>query len=378
MEKIRVLHCIETVYSGGVEKRRLELAKFFQNRNFTLKIICTWAGGPILEEFKSLDIELIQVGGFSHPFEILKHKKVLSIISEYKPHIIHGAIFEGMTMAAINGTLGRVPIILLEETSDPQNRKSRANFLLRQFSKLSDKVIAISPEVKNYLIEKAKIKKHKIQLINNGIAIPIIPTIEETLTNKEKFDLKGYVVIGFTGRLYNDHKRISDLIEAISIIRNKMIKLLIVGDGKDKELILIKIKEYNLQNIVIMTGFQRNTSKYYAMMDIFCIPSSREGFGLVAAEAMMHSLPVIATRVGGLADVVVNNETGFLVPPFNPKAIADKLIILIENSSLRKVFGDAGYRRAMENYTSDRYCSEVEKLYINLLKNKGITINEIS
>lgn len=374
MGKIRVLHCIETVYSGGVEKRRLELAKYFHDKNFTLKIICTWAGGPILKEFTSLGIDLIQIGGFSHPFEILKHKKVLSVIKKFKPHIIHGAIFEGMTMAAINGNLGRVPIIILEETSDPQNRKNRANFLLRQFSRFSDKIIAISPEVKKYLNQTAKIPLDKIELINNGIQTPEFSKEEEITKKLDDLGLSDSVVIGFVGRLYNDHKRLSDLIEAISIIKNKNVKLLIVGDGRDKDLILEKIRKYAIEDKVVMVGFQQDTSLYYSMMNIFCIPSSREGFGLVAAEAMMHRLPVLATKVGGLADIVVDGETGFLVPPFNPGVIAEKLDVLIENPALRTQLGKAGFTRAMKSFTSERYCKEIEKLYIALLMDKGIAL----
>jgi glycosyltransferase involved in cell wall biosynthesis len=107
-------------------------------------------------------------------------------------------------------------------------------------------------------------------------------------------------------------------------------------------------------------------------MDVLCVPSSREGFGLVAAEAMMHSLPVIASKVGGLKDIILDEETGFLVPPFSHQEIAHKIQILMQNPELRKKMGEKGNIRALANYSADRYVKEVEGLYLELLKAKGI------
>ncbi|WP_373399083.1 hypothetical protein V8V91_05035 [Algoriphagus halophilus] len=119
---IRVLHCIETIASGGVEQVRLTLVRGLDPSKFEHKIICTWKGGAIAIALEQEGIELIPIGGFTHPFEWNKQKQVLEVIRKFKPHIIHGAIFEGMSMAAIAGTLGGVPIRILEETSEPIGR----------------------------------------------------------------------------------------------------------------------------------------------------------------------------------------------------------------------------------------------------------------
>ena len=130
--------------------------------------------------------------------------------------------------------------------------------------------------------------------------------------------------------------------------------------------------QLRIQDQFIPVGFQKKPDHFYEVMDIFCLPSAHEGFGLVAVEAMLHKLPVIATKVGGLQDIVIDGETGFLVPPYAPDQIAEKLKILIEDTELRKSMGEKGYKRAMANYTADRYCQEVENLYMQLLKEKGL------
>ncbi|WP_200977039.1 glycosyltransferase family 4 protein [Echinicola sp. 20G] len=374
-EKIRILHCIETISSGGVEQTRLTLAKGLDKEKYELKIICTWKGGAIAEALEKEGVELIPIGGFKHPFEWRKHQKVLKVIRNFRPHIIHGAIFEGMSMAAIGGKLGKVPVVILEETSDPQNRSKKANWLLRNFVKVADRIVAISPNVERYLFEKSKIGSSKIKQINNSAHEPILKNFNTQILLRKEYGLEDEdILVGFVGRLFNDHKRVTDLIEAVSYINSDQLKLIIVGVGKDEHKIKQKVEEFNIKHKIIFTGYQFDTSKFYHLMDIACFPSSREGFGLVAAEAMMHGLPVIATNVGGLQNVVVDQKTGFLVPPYNPRAIAEKLQQLISQPALRKQMGQAGYERAQKHYSAERYVKEVEDLYLSLLKKKDITL----
>lgn len=376
MTMIRILHCIETIATGGVEQVRLTLVKGLDKDKYEHKIICTWEGGAIAEELKGEGVELIPIGGFAQPLEWSKHKEVLKIIKTFKPHIIHGAIYEGMAMAAVGGVLGKVPVVIMEETSHPISRSKKAIYLQRLFAKAADKVIGIAPTVVKYLKDTVKLPESKVVLINNGVNLPRKVSLEEQNQLKTTLGISSDdIIIGSAGRFYNDVKRFSDILEAIKLVNNPNLKLLLLGQGQDQELILNKAKELNLEQQLIMPGFQSDTAPYYQIMDIFCIASAHEGFGLVAAEAMLHSLPVIATRVGGLQDVVIDQETGFLVPPFNPEAIAEKIQTLINNPALRTSMGEAGYQRAIQNYTADRYCQQVENLYLTLLKQKGILPN---
>jgi glycosyltransferase involved in cell wall biosynthesis len=376
VSKIRVLHCIETIASGGVEQVRLTLIRGLDKHKYEHKIICTWEGGAVAAALKAEGVELIPIGSFKHPFEWKKHKQVLKVIKAYRPHIIHGAIFEGMSMAAISGKLGRVPVIILEETSHPVSRSRKAIYLLRLFALAADKVIGIAPAVVNYLVERAGMPKKKVCLINNGVNEPREVSYAEI--EKLKADLGIQVsdfVIGSAGRLYNDVKRFSDILEAIQLLNNPSVKFLLLGQGRDMELLQTEAKALGLENQFIPVGYQKVTAPYYKLMDIFCLASAHEGFGLVAAEAMLHSLPVIATKVGGLADVVVDGETGFLVPPFSPESLAQKIQELIDKPEHSKQMGEAGYQRAMEKFTATRYCQEVEDLYTLLLKQKRVVIS---
>lgn len=370
---IRVLHIMSTVTGGGVERRRLSLAKKFKGSAFQMKLVGTFKSGNIAEQIEANGVEIIEIGDFKGPFHWGKHRKVQQIIDEFQPHIIHGAVYEGVTMAAINGFIKKVPIVLLEETSDPQNRSAKADFLLRIFSWTADRFIAIAPNVADYLRDRAKVSPRKVITINNGVEIPREVSAEEILQLKEKYGIqKSDFIVGFVGRLFNDHKKITDILEAVKQLNLPHLKLLIVGGGRDEQLLRDKTTELGIADRVIFTGYQYDTAPYYRLMQLFCISSQREGFGLVAAEAMLHHLPVLATKVGGLQNVVKDQETGFLVPPNSPEQLAEKILYFYEHPDACTKMGEAGYRRAIENYTEERYVKEVENLYNQLLNQKKV------
>lgn len=375
-EKIRILYCMETIASGGVEQRRLFLAQWLDKSRYQIKIICTNSFGFLANELNREGVDIYTVGSFSHPFHVEKYQKVVRLIKEFKPHIVHGAVFEGMSMAAIGGFFGKVPITIIEETSDPLTRSRKAVFLQWVYSSISDKVIAISPSVLKYLLERVGVSHRKATLISNGVRVPREKVSIDSGQLKKSLGIKeGEVIIGTVGRVYDDIKRFSDLIAAVGLIQNRQVKLLLVGTGPDVDKLKHQAADLDLIDQFIHVGYQQDTSSYYSIMDIFCIASAHEGFGLVAAEAMFHRLPVVASKVGGLKDIVIDNETGFLAPPFSPEILAEKLKGLIGNPGIRKEFGERGYERALEHFSSDRYCKEVEDLYLALLKEKGVALS---
>ncbi|AKD05427.1 hypothetical protein PKOR_00825 [Pontibacter korlensis] len=368
-----MLHCIETIGSGGVERRRLSIIKGLDSSIFDHKIICTKAINNLPKEFRELGVEIIEIGQFKYPLQPGKLKAALGIIKKYQPDIIHGAIFEGISMATIAGTIGKVPVRIAEETSFPKNRSKKATYLLKTLLKFADYVVAVSPNVYNYLNTQAGVPDGKLKLINNGISDVRRSSDYEIANLKSHLGISSTdIVIGSVGRVYDSIKRFSDILKAVKILDRKDIKVLIVGEGPDTSSLINLAKELGLEEQLIMVGFQPETALFYSLMDIFTIVSGAEGFGLVAVEAMLHSLPVIATRVGGLEFVVEDNSSGILIDPCSPQQLSAALSSLISNPSLANKFGLSGRERALKEFSAERYVEEVERLYIESLKSKKI------
>lgn len=374
MKKIKVLHCLETLGAGGVERRRLSIVKLLPKDRFEVKIVCTQLQSILYEEFEKLGVEIIVVGQLKHPFDFSVHRKVQKVISDFRPDIIHGAVFEGVSMAAINGFLKRVPYVVIEETSDPIHRSWKANLLMKLFSVVSDKVVGVSQATCDYLEDIAKVNPDKIQLINNGVKEP------RTVSEAEQIALKGSLniteddfIVGSVGRMIDDgNKRFSDLIKAVSLLIQKgcKVKLLLVGEGKERPNYEKLVEKLGISDRVIFTKYQNDVAKYYSIMDVFSLVSANESFGLVLAEAMYCHLPVLATRVGGMQYIVEEGHTGLLVEKFNIEAISQALETLYEHRETCKKFGEAGYQRVIQEFSEAVYVKKIEALYEELVHKK--------
>ena len=370
--KIKILHIIETIGSGGVERIKLSLAKHLDKNIFDQKFICTHAFGNIPDEIRAEGFEVIPIGQLKSPFDWKQHKKIQKIIEDYQPDIIHGAVFEGVTMAAVNGWLKKVPIIILEETSFPIYRSWKANLLMKLFSKIATKVIGVSPATsEEYLKGKLKLSDNKVVLINNGVALPREVSILELENAKKEYGiLENDFVIGSVGRMLQDaNKRFSDLIKAFAEFSKEKenVTLLLVGDGPEKEEYQKLAKDLEVSDKVVFAGYQSDVSLFYQMMDVFALVSTHESFGLVLAEAMLNKLPVLATRVGGMKYIVEDQETGFLVEPLQVHEIKEKIEILYFDAELRKTLGNNGFEKAMREYTEESYVKNIQELYLSLI-----------
>ncbi|EOZ93766.1 glycosyl transferase, group 1 family protein [Indibacter alkaliphilus LW1] len=371
-EKIRILHCIETISSGGVERLRLSFARNLDYNKYELKIACTQAKGQILKEFKTLGVEIIEVGNFKHPFQLKNYNILLKHIKSYQPHIIHGAVFEGNSMATVGKIFGKVPVAILEETSEPRFRSKKANFLLKCYANFADIFVGISPAVVTYLKSTLNLSSSKVILLSNGVEVPEAVRSETLSKLKDSLGINSDdIVIGAVGRVYDKVKRFSDIIEAIHLLGNPKLKFLLIGNGPDLEYLKSLTHKYSLEGQVLFLDYQADPNPYYCLMDIFCLPSLQEGFGLVVVEAMLHNLPVIATKVGGLKNIVDDGKSGYLVNPQSSIELASKLNYLIQNPDLRDQMGRVGYQRAIENFTIDTYTSNLLQLYHEKLTKKA-------
>ena len=368
---------METIGSGGVERRRLSLAKLLNKNAFEQKIICQHEVGNIGNEIRKEGVEVICLNhSLKNIFDIKQHRKIQRIIEDFQTDIIHGAVFEGVTMAAVNGFIKKVPIIIIEETSDPQNRSWKGDLLMKFFAKLSDMVIGVSDGVsEEYLKGKLGISSKKVVSINNGVRMPREVSLEEKLSEQKKWGIKeNDFVFGTMGRFKNDHhKRFSDLIKAFALFsENKQnVKLLMVGGTEEYQAPYRKLaKELNVSDKIIFAGYQSDVTPFYQLMNVFALVSAYEAFGLVLAEAMLNKLPVLATRVGGMKYVVNDSETGYLVERYNVEEIAKKMQTFYTDKDLCIKMGEAGYQKAMQNYTEEMYAKNIESLYHELVPNK--------
>jgi glycosyltransferase involved in cell wall biosynthesis len=370
---LRILHCLENISWGGVEQRRLLLARGLDGARFQQRILCTRAIGPLAGEMREAGMPVDEIGAFRlSVLDPQRYRRALKVIRDFRPHIIHGAVFEGTAVAMVAGGLAGVPVKIAEETSDPVDRTWRGHLLIKALFSRADVVIGVSPAVAGYL-QRLGITDSKRQLIWNSALPPRAIPIEQRNARRAELRLaESDFVAGTVARLDDDHKRVSDLIDALARTGEptSAMKLLIVGDGPDRAALEARARAKGVGDRCRFVGFQRDTSLYYSLMDVFVLASSREAFGLVLAEAMMAGLPVVGTNVGGIPHVLDGGSAGLLVPPFDPAGLAGAIQFLRDDPVQRRELAARGKRLAESRYRPERYIADITRLYESLAEAK--------
>ncbi len=164
-------------------------------------------------------------------------------------------------------------------------------------------------------------------------------------------------------------KGIVHLIRAMAVLSTQFpdVCLEIAGLGPEQDALQDEVRCLRLGDRVKFLGWQAEVERLLQRWDIFAMPSLEEGFGIAALEAMAAGLPVVATNVGGIPELVENGRTGWLVPPGNPQALAERVCTLLLNPEMRYVMGAAGRARARSCFSMDRMVASIARIYDDIL-----------
>ena len=244
-----------------------------------------------------------------------------------------------------------------------------------EIDKNADEVITVSNFIKQHLIKTGLISS-KIKQIYLGIDIKKFK--EGSLDPSAKTSLgikKAERVVMCVGRLYVT-KGIDYLIKAIPIVLEKRndIKVVLVGDGIHREQYEKLAKDLGIKNKVLFLGNKDNVEELLRIADIFCLPSVRDNFPFSILEAMAEGKPVIATKVGGIPEAVVDKVTGLLIPPRNVRELALAINSFLEDSNLAKRLGSNAKKRVKENFMFSRMFDETHSAYEKVLEMKETNV----
>jgi len=164
-------------------------------------------------------------------------------------------------------------------------------------------------------------------------------------------------------------KRPADCIDIVAKAREagENVRLIMVGDGPERSAVFYRAEQSGVSDNTIFVGKQGNIPDYLGVSDIFLLPSELESFGLAALEAQACELPVIATRIGGIPEVVSDGETGFLSEIGDVEKMAADTIKLLRDDDMRRAFGKRGREMAVERYSTEKIIPEYITFYENVL-----------
>ena len=286
------------------------------------------------------------------------------------PHILHSHGYKGDIYTAIlRKFTNKYKIISTKHGSTESSSKIRIYEYLGDNSlKFFDKVIAVSNFTKKRLIEK-HIPEEKIEVIHNGVDISLYHRKAEGKLRTELGLPPKSKLIGFIGR-FGPEKGIIYLLEAARILCRKKegVYFVLVGDGQLREEAEAFISSNKMKDRIIMLGWRNDATDLLADMDALLLPSLTEGTPMVILESMSLGVPVIASDVGGISEVVDNLKTGLLIKPRDPQAIADAVSYLIGNRDLAENISQNSIRQVETRFSAQRMSEQYEQTYLSLMK----------
>ena len=352
---------------GGTEVATYNIASYLAKRGHEVHVITTLDEG-LPKESKEGEFYIHRI--------FRREIKFLGIISlwikmfwclrKVKPDIIHSqSTVLGMPCLFAKIFL-RIPYIVYGRGSDvylPWTFKQQISALIL---KNANSVIALTEDMKGKM---QSICLKEILVIPNGLNLKNFKNILKGVARKKLNIKREDRVIIFTGTLHSV-KGVNYLIQGMDIIKQKGIKakLLLVGDGEDREALMRLTEELELEQDITFAGRVSNEKvpEYMFASDVFVLPSLSESFGIVILEAMASQLPIIATNVGGLPEIVKEGVNGFLVPPKNPDELAKKIILILQNDELRHNMSKNNAELA-KDYEWDVIVEKIEQVYLSIL-----------
>ncbi|ANC77659.1 N-acetyl-alpha-D-glucosaminyl L-malate synthase BshA [Fictibacillus phosphorivorans] len=168
-------------------------------------------------------------------------------------------------------------------------------------------------------------------------------------------------------------KRLEDVIKSFALIRKELTsKLLLIGNGPELTTACELVRELDIEDDVLFLGKQENVGELFSICDLKLLLSEKESFGLVLLEAMACGVPVIGTNIGGIPEVIVDGETGYMVELGCPETVAEKAIALLQDEEKLMTFRENSVRHVKENFLSDKIVSIYEDIYYSLLEDHSV------
>ncbi len=293
--------------------------------------------------------------------------------------LVHFHDAHSAAVGSVAASLAKVPFRIITRRVDFPLKKNY--FSRRKYMKNIDVIIAISEGVKKVLVEGG-INPVNVEVISSGIDFSSFEEGSSALTSKDylhrefSFEVDDYLV-GIVAHLA-DHKGHQYLIQATKILKQQApkIKTIIVGEGPLSMELDRQAKELDVEDIIFFLGFRKDIPKILSSLDLFVLSSHLEGMGSSILDAMASRLPVVATKVGGIPEVVINGETGLLVPPRNPSALARAILMLYSDKTLASRLGQKGYELVHRKFSAEAMADKVVRLYEKVGLRKWIKIYE--
>ncbi len=365
---IFILYLIYGFRIGGAERHLLDLCKGLDRRRFRPEIIYFHRDEQMLDEFRHACIPCSIFPATAGELCCTEILRLSRIIKKLSPDIVHVHLFHASRFGAMAAYMAGMKLIVRTKhnVSDPEARHGKKDRIWRALYPLMlERTVAVSKAIAREIDSP--------YVIYNGVDTDYFDpgTIDQDCRKEcvKKFQVEGSPLLGIAARL-TKQKGHPVLIRAFSQLLRDWpdARLLIAGDGEERSTLEILTSDLGLCEKVIFLGPIRNVREFLSILDMFVHPSIFEGLGIAVIEAMSMGLPIVATRVDGLCELISDGVEGLLVEHSNPGELCQAMNRILGNPALGAKLGSQARTKAVDQFSLKTMVQKYQELYLDMCR----------
>jgi len=364
-DKSNILQLIETTDIGGAENVMLNLASSLNDTRFN-PIVCLRGKGQLYEEalFRGLEAHILKEKGL---FDLRFIKNLLDLVKTNKVVIIHAHEFLMSMYSAIVGWLSGIPVVATLHGKFYYTDKWRRRWAMRLVAN-QGRLVCVSDDLRKFVADKLCLQPQMLRTIYNGIDLHVNTRRDGSKIRAELGIPSHHKIIGTVANLHRIKGHIF-MLQAVTIIikRCSDITVVFAGAGDEEQELRTYALNLGIDKYVRFLGFRKDIPDLLSALDIFVLPSLSECFPLSLLEAMACSVPVIATNVGGVKEIIEDGKTGYIVPPGDPDALAAKSLLVLEDKRLSELISCNARERITGEFSLEAMLKQYLSLYDSLV-----------
>jgi glycosyltransferase involved in cell wall biosynthesis len=367
--KRNVLILTDTLARAGAESIAVQIAAGLKRSHRYDPVLCATRSGGVLEAaLEESGVEYFVLGR-RHAYDLYKFRPLVAAIREKNIHVVHAHKMGSNFWGSVFGKLGAVPAIVTHVHGQRHTAKERT--VDRLMAALSDRIVVVSEYERALFLPGRERIAGKVTTVYNGIDCRGRETPDPRRVRQRLGVPAAGRLVGVVAAL-RPEKAIDVFLRAAAVVSARLddVHCLIVGDGTEMSRLKAAASALGLDGRCSFTGFRDDAADIVSVLDCCVLSSQREGLPLTLLEYLAQSRPVVATRVGGIPEVIEDGVNGFLVPAGDHEALAEKIVSVLENGSMAAAMGEAGHRICRERFSLETMISNIETIYDEVLAAK--------
>jgi len=366
---VPIAYIYVTLATGGAERHLLDILSCLDRERFEPHVICFSEAGAIGEQIKAAGVPFRAFGlprkRLWLPGGLLR---VAGYLRRHEVRIVHTHMYHANTYGRLASLLAGVPhrIATIHTTGGHPRLKQR--IMNRLLNRSTDRVVVVSEVARRALLAEGGLHENDTIMIHNGVDTSRFRKGASKAMVRQMLGVApGDLVVTVVARL-EPEKRHHDLLRAFHDVREDLrnVHLLVVGGGSMAGVLAHEVRELGLEDHVTMTGQREDVPDILNASDLFVLPSSREGAPMSVLEAMAAGVPVVASAVGGVPELV-GDDAGITYPSGDVGALTSAMRECLRNTSRRVIMGDAAQERVAAQFSADRMVQHLQAVYAQVL-----------